>query len=446
MSNIDVVYRAERAILPTGEVAASVAIKDGIIVAVGALEDHYDCVREVRLASDEVLLPGLVDSHVHINEPGRTDWEGFETATKAAGAGGITTVIDMPLNSIPPTTTLAALHTKKAAAALQVRIDTGFWGGAIPGNCADLEPLWQAGVFGFKCFLADSGVPEFPALNAQQMREHMAEIARIGALLIVHAEDAAVLADAPAVPGPEYANFVASRPGTAETIAIKDVIAAMRETGARVHILHLSCADAIPTIREAKAEGLPLTVETCPHYLTFEAESVPPGATQYKCCPPIREHENRMRLWQGLFDGDIDLIASDHSPCTPELKQMDVGDFQSAWGGVASVELGLRSIWTQLRGFGRPLTDLVRWMALKPAELCRLENKGRIAVGADGDLCIFAPEVPVCIDVHELHHKNPVTPYDGRNLFGEIRATVLAGNQIDLEIPRGRLLARSATN
>lgn len=442
MTNVELVYRARQAVLPNGIREASVAIANGRIVEVGAYDAAYDGAREVVLADDEVLLPGLVDSHVHINEPGRTEWEGFETATKAAASGGITTVIDMPLNSIPPTTTVANLETKKAAAGPQVRVDTGFWGGAIPGNVADLEPLWNAGVFGFKCFLAPSGVDEFPHLNPEQLREHMAEIARFGGLMVIHAEDGEKLDAAPAVPGPKYADFVASRPDDAEVTAVAQVIEAVRETGCRVHILHLSSAEALPLIKEAKAEGLPLTVESCPHYLTLEAESVPEGATQFKCCPPIRDHSNRMKLWEGLRDGTIDLIASDHSPCVPELKRFDTGDFQAAWGGIASVELGLRAIWTTVREQGGTLADVVRWMAEGPAALCGLDTKGKIEAGYDADLCVIAPEAQVTIDVHKLQHKNPVTPYHGATLYGDIRSVVLAGEVIELDQPRGQLLAR----
>lgn len=440
----DVVVRARRMITPEGERAGSLGIVAGRIALVAQEEASLAGRRTVVLADDEVLLPGLVDSHVHVNEPGRTEWEGFASATSAAARGGITTIVDMPLNSLPSTVTVDALEIKKKAADAQCSVDTGFWGGAIPGNTSQLHPLWDAGVFGFKSFLAFSGVEEFPQLDAVQLREAMTEIASFDGLLIVHAEDDDELAAAAECAGPRYLDFLASRPPVAENVAIARVIDTMRQTGARVHILHLSSAEALPLIRAAKAEGLPLTVETCPHYLHFAAEVVPDGATQYKCCPPIREKSNQDALWAALADGVIDLIASDHSPCTADLKRFDTGDFGQAWGGVASVQVGLPVIWSNARERGHDLSDVVRWMAQGPAQLTGLTGtKGALAVGYDADFSIFAPDDEVAISAVDLDHRNAVTPYDGLALTGAVRSTWLRGRQIGESAPFGRFLTRS---
>lgn len=444
MTAITKVVRARRAVLPDGEAAVSIAITDDTIAAIGAYDEAYDCSDVTILADDEVLLPGLIDVHVHVNEPGRTDWEGFASVTRAAAAGGITTLVDMPLNSKPSTTSVANLDIKREVAKDQLMMDVGFWGGAIPGNVTDLEPLWDEGVFGFKCFLGDSGLEEYPYLNQEQLRTAMAEIARFGGLLIVHAEDAGVLDRAPHASGRDFVTFLHSHPAEAEDAAIATVISTMRETGCRVHILHLASAGALPLIRAAKAEGLPLTVETCPHYLTFDADRIPEGATQYKCCPPLRDDANRLELWRGLADGTIDFIASDHSPCTADLKNLDTGDFGTAWGGIASVQLGLSAVWTQARLLGHTLSDVVRWMGSKPADIVGLAGKGRLAVGARADLAILAPDAEFVVDKEALFHKNKVSPYDGRTLTGVVNATWLAGQPVDLTAsPRGRELTRS---
>jgi allantoinase len=411
--------------------------EDGRITAVTAFDEAPGSA--VTLADDEVLLPGLVDSHVHVNEPGRTEWEGFASATRAAVAGGITTVVDMPLNSIPPTTTVEALHVKRQAAKGEVSADVAFWGGAVPGNLSDLRPLHEAGVVGFKCFLLDSGVPEFPPLDDAGLRAALTELAGFDGLLIAHAEDADAIAAAPQPQGPSYAGFLASRPGAAEESAIARLIACVRVTGARVHVVHLADADALPVLRKARAEGARITVETCPHYLTFAAEDVPDGSTQYKCCPPIREGWHRDALWAALRGGDIDLVVSDHSPCTPDLKRLDVGDFALAWGGIASLQVALPAVWTGARERGIGLEQVVRWMAEGPSRLAGLPGKGAIAVGKDADLVAFAPDER--FTVGDLHHRNPVTPYAGRELTGVVRRTWLRGQLADGS-PIGRLLRR----
>ncbi len=436
----DLVFRAAR-VITDGQGPACVRVRGGKVLAVEPVDAPTDGARVVDLADDEVLLPGLVDTHVHVNDPGRADWEGFPTATRAAAAGGVTTIVDMPLNSLPPTTDLRALEIKRAAARGRVHVDVGFWGGAVPGNAGELAALHEAGVFGFKCFLLDSGVEEFGHLDAAALVEHLRVTAGLGALLIAHAEDGAAITD-PA-PGRAYAGFLASRPRAAEDAAIRLVVEASRETGGRVHVVHLSSSDALPLIAAARRDGVRLTVETCPHYLTFAAEDVPDGATEFKCCPPIREAANRDRLWQGLVDGLIDVVVSDHSPCTPELKRFDTGDFAAAWGGIASLQLGLPAVWTGARARGIGLPEVARWMAAAPAALVGLRHKGRIAVGNDADLIVFAPEEEFTVDAAHLHHRNPVTAYQGARLRGVVRSTWLRGEPVGDE-PRGALLERGS--
>jgi allantoinase len=438
----DLVVRAARAVTPAGEKAVCIGITGGRIAAVEPLSARLSGRVVVELSEDEVLLPGLVDTHVHVNEPGRTEWEGFETATRAAAAGGVTTILDMPLNSLPPTVDVAALEVKQKAAEGKCAVDVGFWGGAIPGNLGDLRALHEAGVFGFKCFLVHSGVDEFPPLARADLVSYLEELARFDALMIVHAEDADAIEQAPDPSGGRYDDFLASRPRSAEDAAITTVVAATRRTGARTHVLHLSSADALPELRRARAEGLPITVETCPHYLSFEAEAIAEGATQFKCCPPIREADNRERLWQALVAGDIDCIVSDHSPCTAELKRLDVGDFGLAWGGISSLQIGLPAVWTGARARGHSLVDVVRWMAEHPARLAGLTRKGRLEVGADADLCVFAPDEAFTVDASRLHHRNRVTPYAGRSLDGVVRSTWLRGQRIGASAPSGRFLVR----
>ncbi|WP_448809120.1 allantoinase AllB [Agromyces bauzanensis] len=452
-SGLDLVIRGDRVLLEGAFVAAEVGVRGGVIVrvvhsgtdAVPASVLESPAARTIALARDEVLIPGLVDAHVHVNEPGRTEWEGFATATRAAAAGGVTTIVDMPLNSIPPTTTVSALDVKRRAAERQVFVDVGFWGGVVPGNLADLEPLVEAGVFGFKCFLAPSGVDEFPPVTADEMEQAMAVLAGArDSLLAVHAEDAALIAGAPHPHSADYADFLASRPREAEGAAISAVIVRAAHTGVRAHVLHLSSADALDRLAAAKRHGVRLTVETCPHYLTLCAEDVPAGATDYKCCPPIRGAANRDALWQGLEVGVIDLIVSDHSPAPAELKHAGGGDFAEAWGGIASLQLGLPLVWTEARRRGIRLEQVVEWMSAAPARRVGLTSKGRIAEGAAADLVVFAPDEAFTVDAAALEHRHPITPYDGRELVGVVRATYLAGVAVDRTTPRGRLLRRPA--
>ncbi|MDJ0394423.1 allantoinase AllB [Rhodococcus sp. G-MC3] len=419
----DLLIRAPRAIVDGIEVPAAVGVRDGRIVFVGPLDAAAEADNEVELGTDEVLLPGLVDTHVHVNEPGRTEWEGFASATRAAAAGGITTIIDMPLNSIPPTVDVSALDIKRRVAQPQSVVNVGFWGGAVPGNVDQLRPLHDAGVFGFKCFLLHSGVDDFPPLSLPELEKALIEIATFDGLMIVHAEDAASIEDAPHPSGRDYDGFLHSRPRVAENLAISQVIELSRRTGCRVHILHLSSSDALPMIAAAKRDGVRVTAETCPHYLCFDAEEIPPGATQFKCCPPIREAANRELLWQGLTDGVIDTIVTDHSPCTVDLKRFDTGDFGDAWGGIASLQVSLAAVWTEASRRGSTLADVVRWMGVNTADQVGLSDRGRIAVGSVADLVVFAPDEKFTVDAASLHHKNAVTAYDRLGLTGVVRKT-----------------------
>ena len=428
----NLVIRGKRVVLPESVAPASIHIADDTIVSTASYENvPADC--ELIEAHDESLvMPGLVDTHVHINEPGRTEWEGFATATRAAAAGGVTTLVDMPLNSIPATTTVGGLQAKLAAARGQCHVDVGFWGGVVPGNTRELASLSEAGVVGFKCFLIHSGVDEFPNVTEDDLREALPELTRLGALLIVHAE----------VPGPigrtdipacstKYTTFLASRPRAAEDEAVALMIKLAGEFGTRVHIVHHSSADSLSMLRAAKAARLKITAETCPHYLTFAAEEIPDGATEFKCCPPIRERENREQLWSALGSGTLDLIVSDHSPCPPAMKLPETGDFLAAWGGISSLQLRLPVVWTEASRRGYSLADLARWLCRAPAKLVGLENrKGVIAAGHDADLVIWNPAQQFKVAGAALHHRHKLTPYEGRILNGVVEKTFLRGRKI----------------
>ncbi|RJO75660.1 allantoinase AllB [Nocardia panacis] len=440
---MELVIRAERIVGATGEFAGVIGVREGRIAAIEPVGSPLSADEMLDLAADEVLMPGVVDTHVHINDPGRAGWEGFASATRAAAAGGVTTLIDMPLNSIPPTCDPDALRRKRDAARDRVFVDVGFWGGAIPDNAEQLRPLHEAGVFGLKCFLLDSGVPEFPPLDTAQVERALREIREFDGLLLVHAEDAQAIARAPEAEGDRYADFLRSRPRGAENLAIARVIELARWTAGRVHILHVSSADALPMLASARADGVRVTAETCPHYLTFAAEQIPDGATPFKCCPPIREASNRELLWEGLREGGIEMIVSDHSPATADLKCLDTGDFGRAWGGISSLQLGLSAVWTEARRRGFTLVDVARWMCRAPADHVGLVHKGRIEIGCDADFSVFAPETLCVVDPTRLRHRNPVTPYAARPLSGVVRGTWLRGRRIDIDgEPRGRLLAR----
>jgi allantoinase len=455
MTGLDLLIRARRAACPDGIRPAAIGVRAGQIVAVGPYDTAASAESATELAGDEVLLPGLVDTHVHVNEPGRTGWEGFGSATRAAAAGGITTLIDMPLNSLPPTVTVPALAAKRAAAAGRCHVDVGFWGGAVPGNEADREGLLRAGVFGFKCFTTDSGVPEFPPLDALSLERAMRQAAGLGCVLIVHAEDAATLGAAPPAAGRDYGGFLRSRPAAAELAAVSQVIALARAAGARAHVLHLSAAGALPAIAAARRDGVAVSAETCPHYLALAAEQVSDGDTAFKCCPPIRERANAGQLWAGLRDGVIGCVVSDHSPCPPGLKDPGRGDFGAAWGGIASLQLALPVVWSQARARGYSLSEVVRWMAAGPARLAGLGRKGAIAPGRDADLVAFAPDETFEVRPESLLHRHKLTPYAGQVLSGVVRrtwlrgtivsGTIVSGTVVTGAAPAGRLLTREGT-
>ncbi|TFD53919.1 allantoinase AllB [Cryobacterium frigoriphilum] len=429
-ATFDLVIRSQRVLVGAEFVPAAVAVRGGRIVAIEPLDTALAARHEVLLPHDQMLVPGLVDTHVHVNEPGRTDWEGFASATLAAAAGGVTTIIDMPLNSLPPTCTVSALEQKRRVAGPKASVDVGFWGGAIPGNLGSLRELHDAGVFGFKAFLSPSGVPEFEHLSLDQLEAAATEIAAFDGLLLVHAEDPEVLAGAVNGGGDAYRDFVASRPDRSETDAVGHVIEAVRRTGVRAHILHLSSAAPLPALAAARAEGLPITVETCPHYLFFSAEQISDGATAFKCCPPIRDSANRDLLWQGLESGVIDCIASDHSPSTRALKLGHGGDFGLAWGGISGLQLSLAAVCTAAASRGIGLERVLGWMSGATAALARLPGKGRIALGADADLVAFAPAESFTVDASQLRHKNPISAFDGTTLTGRVQRTWLGGASV----------------
>lgn len=388
-----------------------------------------------------VLLPGLVDTHVHVNEPGRTAWEGFATATRAAAAGGVTTLVDMPLNCIPVTTTQAAFAAKRESVRGLLEVDVGFWGGVVPGNAGELGRMAEAGMLGAKCFLCHSGIDDFPASGAEDLRAAMPILRDAGVPLLVHAE--LERGDLPPCAGDtrRYATYLASRPPSMEDAAIALVIELCRQTRCAVHVVHLSSASALGLVRAAKDEGLPFTVETCPHYLCLEAEAIPDGATEYKCAPPIRDHANREALWAGVRDGTIDLVTTDHSPCTPELKRPAEGDFCGAWGGIASLSLGLSSVWSEASARGMPLEEVVVRMSERPARLAGLASrKGRIGKGMDADLCAFDPDARWTVERAALRFKNKVSPYVGRTLRGAVEAVWLRGERLEDGTARGAML------
>ena len=449
-----------RRIVTDGKIIpASIHIVGGTIAAIGGPND-YPLAAEVIDAGEHLVLPGLVDSHVHINEPGRSEWEGFSTATQAAAAGGITTVVDMPLNSIPPTTTVAGLKAKQAAARGQVYVDVAFWGGLVAENQAELEGLIDAGVCGFKCFLIESGVPEFSHVTAAELLPAL-EIAGAGKRpVLAHAELAGpiqVAAEAAAQVTQSsskmaYLTYLRSRPNAAEDEAIALMVGLATQTRAPVHIVHHASASSLAMLEAAKNEGVSISAETCPHYLHFAAEEIPNGATQFKCAPPIRERENRGRLWDGLTADIVDMVVSDHSPCVPSLKHLEDGDFMEAWGGVASLGLALPVMWTELSSHGYTPTDIARWLAERPAKLAGLTRKGRIRVGGDADLVIFDGSVSSTLDPSDLRFRNRVCPYLGESLQGRVERTILGGQTIFVREPtgcgriiggpRGRLLSR----
>ena len=447
MPGPNLIIRGRRVVLPDTIAPRSVHIGEERIVFVGDYDDVVAGCEILDAGEESLVMPGLVDTHVHINAPGRTEWEGFRSATLAAAAGGVTTVIDMPLNSVPPTTTLAAFKVKLETARHDCFVDVGFWGGVVPGNTGELAPMFAAGVVGFKCFLVPSGVDEFEHVTEEHLREAMPELTRLGALLIVHAElPGSIRTDGDRAG--DYRSFLESRPRAAENDAVELMIRLSREFGTRVHIVHLSSAEAIPLLRGAQATGVEITAETCPHYLHLAAEDVPEGATEFKCCPPIRERDNREGLWDGLKDGTIGLIVSDHSPCPGEMKLRESGDFMKAWGGIASLQLRLPVVWTEARRRGFSLLDVTRWLCANPARQVSLAPpKGSIMVGSDADLVIWNPDETFTVDASSLHHRHKLTPYAGELLHGVVKKTFLRGRKIYdhnhfTDAPLGQMLLR----
>lgn len=429
---------------------AAIHIRDGRIAAVASFAEVPDGCALVEADEESIIMPGLVDTHVHVNEPGRTEWEGFWTATRAAAAGGVTTIIEMPLNSIPPTTSVEGLRAKLDAARGKCWTDVGFWGGVVPGNSGELRPMFEAGVVGFKCFLVHSGVDEFPNVTEADLRAALPELKRMGAVLIVHAEVPApieraadALAESVAADPRRYLTFLESRPRAAEDEAVALMIRLSRETGARVHIVHHSSADALLLLRQARSDGVMITAETCPHYLTFAAEEIADGATEFKCCPPIRERENQERLWEALGENLIEMIVSDHSPCPPAMKRRETGDFLQAWGGISSLQLRLPAVWTAARARGFELKRIVEWLCSAPARLAGLDKrKGAIAAGYDADIVIWNPSKAFKVEPESLHHRHKLTPYAGMKLSGVVEKTFLRG---ELVYERGRFPAERPT-
>jgi allantoinase len=434
MSLPDLVVRGRNVVTSGAVRPASIHIQNGVITAVAA---HAEVPSGCPFfdAGDSVVMPGLVDTHVHINEPGRTEWEGFVAATQAAAAGGVTTLIEMPLNSIPPTTTVPAFAAKLAAAEGRLWADMGFWGGVVPGNVSELCALNEAGVFGFKCFLVPSGVEEFPHVEEADLERALPTLSCMEALLLVHAELPGPIEKAAAAlggtPRSRYSTWLDSRPQQAEDEAIGRMIRLCRKFGVRIHIVHVSSSSAVPLLRRAREEGLAVTAETCPHYLCFAAEEIPDGATLFKCAPPIRGRANREKLWAALAEGVIGQVATDHSPCSPEMKCSATGDFLRAWGGISSLELGLPAMWTEMRRRGSALPQLAGWMCGAPAALAGLaKRKGAVAVGCDADLVVWNPEATFRVDPAMLHHRHAMTPYDGRVLRGKVETTFLRGRKV----------------
>ena len=427
-------FLSRRVVTPQGIRTAAVLVNGEVIREV-VTPDHIPSEAQIHDFRDAAILPGLIDAHVHINDPGRTEWEGFETATRAAAAGGFTCVVDMPLNCVPATTSVATLEAKRAAAKGRCWVDWAAWGGVVADNQQDIGKLAGAGVRGFKCFLVHPGIDEFTMVTEQQLREALPHIAETGLPLLVHAELPDCIADATGklerADWTEYPTYLQSRPEESELSAIKLLISLCREYGFRLHIVHLSASQALPALRSGRLEGLPVSVETCPHYLHFQAEAISRGKTQFKCAPPIRGAENREQLWSALKDGTIDLLATDHSPCPPEMKRFAEGNFQTAWGGIPSLSVALPVMCTEAHARGFALTDIVRWMAEAPAKLvgCQLQ-KGKIAAGYNADLVVFDEHSEFLVTPERLHHRHPFSPYMGEKLKGEVKATYVRGRLV----------------
>jgi allantoinase len=441
-------FLSHRVVTPGGVRPAAVIVDREQITAVGEV-GNVPRGAEIYDFGELALLPGLVDSHVHINEPGRTEWEGFATATRAAAAGGFTTLVDMPLNCLPETTTVVNLEAKRAAATGKCRVDWMAWGGLTGQNKEDLASLAKAGVGGFKSFLVNPGIEGFAMINARELEEAMPALVATGLPLLVHAELAEHLNPTPdTADWRRYATWLHSRPDAAELAAIRLLIGLCRKYRFPLHIVHLVTEQALEELANARSEGLPITVESCPHYLHFCAEEIEDEATLFKCAPPIRSRANREALWQGLHDGIIDLIATDHSPCPPSMK---AGDFRQAWGGIASLSVAASVVWTEMSKRGLPLENLARWMSAQPAKLAGLDKrKGAIAAGFDADLMVFDTEAEFPVTAADLFYRHPVSPYMGETLRGRVHATFVRGTPVYHQgtfpaEPTGKELRRGTT-
>jgi allantoinase len=433
-------FLSNRIATPEGICPGTILVRDGRIATFVPANQYSTDPRtnfELHDFGESVILPGLVDSHVHINDPGRTDWEGFETATRSAAAGGYTALIDMPLNCLPATTKVSALTAKRKAAQERCWVDWGAWGGVVSDNQLDVETLASAGVLGFKCFLIHPGIDGFTMVTERELRAALPHVVKTGLPLLVHAELPGLVDEATwhlkniDADWTSYATYLQSRPEEAELRAIRLLLLLCQEYKFRLHIVHLSASSALAELCAARSAGLPVSVETCPHYLHFCAEEISDGATLLKCAPPIRSRENRERLWQGLKDRIIDLVATDHSPCPPAMKRLEERDFSTAWGGIASLSMALPVMWTEASRRGFTLTDIIRWMSEQPAQLAGCgSSKGRIAEGCDADFVIFEPETEFIVAEDRLHYRYPVSPYMGEKLRGVVKATYLRGQPV----------------
>ncbi len=422
-------FHSTRVVGSGGITEATVMVQHGRIT--GVLPGrHQPSDHQFISFGDLLLMPGLVDTHVHINEPGRTEWEGFDTATRAALAGGITTLVEMPLNAYPVTTTVHALELKKSAARGKLHTHTGFWGGVVPGNGAELEWLIKNGVLGFKAFMTHSGIDEFPEVGEAELKAAMTVCCKYGLPLLAHAELSRPVPQQAGDPR-SYQYYLDSRPHEWEDEAIALLIRLCEATGCRVHIVHLSSAHSIQPIREARERGLPLTVETCPHYLCFNAEYIPDGQTQFKCAPPIRGKHNNDQLWKALEEGVLDMVVTDHSPAPPALKETGSGNFMKAWGGIASLQFSFPAMWTAARQRQIPIGQLLQWMSRAPAKLAGLAHrKGMIATGYDADFAVVDDRASFTVSEEKILHRHPLTPYLGQTLYGVVKCTYLHGVKV----------------
>lgn len=422
------ILQGERVIFPDGERPGALYISEGQIKAIGR-RHQFAGYEEVIDVGDRIIMAGVIDVHVHINEPGRTDWEGFETATRAAAAGGTTTLVDMPLNSSPVTTTIENFQQKLDAAEGKLVVNVAYHAGAIPKHADHLDQVLSMGAIAGKAFMIDTGMEDFPYADRETLREAMVVLKKHNKPLLAHGELDLNL-DLPPTPWTKFSDYLASRPSAMETAAVKMLIELCAETGCAVHLVHLSAVEPLVMLREARASGLPITVETSPHYLYFAAEDIPDRATQFKGSPPIRERANQLILRQALMAGDIDIVATDHSPCPPELKNLDTGDFATAWGGLSSLQYLLPVVWSAMREVGASPSDIARWLCQKPAEILALDQLGTLEEGKMADIIVWDPEREMTVNPQVTLHKHKISPYDGRTLTGVVEHTILGGRTV----------------